>query len=150
MPRIVVRCQHSLVTERGFALRWIACERGEAATLASCPVMTRIKDARRFSGVSRVNVSGQQVPIASDLLLRLLGLAHLDRREAGRGLLIPRCSSVHTFGMRFSIDVHFLDARGVVIRTIEALGPRKLAWCRGADSVLELVIPGPGRDDRSQ
>ena len=42
----------------------------------------------------------------------LLGLAHLDRDRGGAGLLIPRCRCVHTFGMRFALDVVFLDPAG--------------------------------------
>jgi Uncharacterized ACR, COG1430 len=37
-----------------------------------------------------------------------VGLALADRPPDGRGLLIPRCASIHTFGMRFAIDVAFV------------------------------------------
>ena len=49
------------------------------------------------------------MPVATTVSSRLLGLALLRREHAGAGLLIPRCRSVHTFGMRFPIDVLFLD-----------------------------------------
>lgn len=112
--------------------------------------MAKNSEARRFSGVSRENVNGELVPVASGRLLRLLGLAHLDRERAGRGLLIPDCPSIHTFGMRFPIEVAFLDQRGDVIRTIEALKPRRVAWCRDARAVLELVRSAPGAGDLDQ
>jgi hypothetical protein len=52
-------------------------------------------------------------------------------------LLIPRCRSVHTFGMRFSIDVAFLDADGRVLRVARDVPPRRVVSCRGAAGVLE-------------
>jgi uncharacterized membrane protein (UPF0127 family) len=66
-----------------------------------------------------------------------LGLAHLDRGEVGPGLLIPRCSSVHTFGMRFALDLCFLDGCEVVAVRL-AVPPRRFAFCRRASAVLEL------------
>jgi uncharacterized protein len=68
---------------------------------------------------------------------RLLGLAWLDGLHEGAGLLIPRCRSVHTFGMRFALDVAFLDGEGRVLRRVEAVPPRRLLWCRSAAAVLE-------------
>jgi uncharacterized membrane protein (UPF0127 family) len=78
------------------------------------------------------------VPVATGFRSRLLGLAHLDLAEAGAGLLIPRCSCVHTFGMRFDLDLHFLDARGTVVAVRRALPPRRAAFCGGAAAVLEV------------
>lgn len=76
--------------------------------------------------------------MATTLRSRLLGLALLPSDRAPNGLLIPRCRGVHTFGMRFSIDVAFLDAEGGVISRVEAVRPRRLVSQRGAAAVLEL------------
>jgi len=38
------------------------------------------------------------------------------RRESAEPLLIPRCRSVHTFGMRFALDLFWLDEWGRVLR----------------------------------
>jgi uncharacterized membrane protein (UPF0127 family) len=83
-------------------------------------------------------VLGRQVRVATGLPVRLLGLSRLDREEAGEGLLIPRCSSVHTFGMRFPLDLWFLDAEGAVLLTRQGVPSRRLASCRHADAVLEI------------
>ena len=64
--------------------------------------------------------------VARSFRARLLGLAFLRRLPPDCGLLIPRCSSVHTFGMRFALDVVFLDGDGEVLR-----GPAR-TWRRGA------------------
>jgi len=94
--------------------------------------------APRLSPLSVVTVAGYEVRLARGFRARLLGLASLNREEAGGGLLIPRCSSVHTFGMRFSLDLYFLDREGAVVLTRLAVVPRRLAFCRRASAVLEL------------
>jgi uncharacterized membrane protein (UPF0127 family) len=75
--------------------------------------------------------------VAATARSRLLGLAWLDDLPDRCGLLIPRCSSVHTFGMRFALDVSFLDADGRTIGRRSAVPPRRILWCRGAAAVLE-------------
>jgi uncharacterized membrane protein (UPF0127 family) len=88
-----------------------------------------------------VEILGSTVPVATSLHSRLLGLALLSRGRAGAGLLIPRCRSVHTFGMRFPIDLLFLDAEGRVIELRRAVAPGRLMRCPGAVAVLELPSP---------
>jgi uncharacterized protein len=84
------------------------------------------------------------VPVAKDFRTRLLGLSRRDRAEAGAGLLIPRCSSIHTFGMRFQLDVFFLDAEGRVVAVHRRVPPRRVVWRRGAAAVLEIPSPQGG------
>jgi uncharacterized membrane protein (UPF0127 family) len=79
-----------------------------------------------------------EVPVATTRRARLLGLALLDRDGAGPGLLIPRCRSVHTFGMRFELDVLFLDRDDRVVRLCRDVSPRRVLRCPGATAVLEL------------
>jgi hypothetical protein len=76
--------------------------------------------------------------VAGGFRARLLGLAHLDRERAGAGLLIPRCSSVHTFGMRFALDLFFLDEAGAVLCTRRRVSASRVVSRRGALSVLEI------------
>jgi uncharacterized protein len=85
---------------------------------------------------------GRSVPVATGFRARLLGLALLDRAGAGPGLLLPRCSSVHTFGMRFALDLYFLADDGSVIEVRRAVPPRRFASCRGASAVLEVPAGG--------
>jgi uncharacterized membrane protein (UPF0127 family) len=68
---------------------------------------------------------------------RLLGLAFLDRLDADEALLIRRCRSVHTFGMRFELDLAWLDELGVAVRLDRAVPPCRIRSCRRARSVLE-------------
>jgi uncharacterized protein len=81
---------------------------------------------------------GFEFPVAIGFRSRMLGLAGLERAEAGEGLLIPGCSSVHTFGMRFPLDLVFLGSDGLPLAVRLAVPPRRLAWRRGASAVLEL------------
>jgi uncharacterized membrane protein (UPF0127 family) len=92
----------------------------------------------RFEKLPRRAVGGREVPVAIGLRARTLGLALLDREQAGPGLLIPRCAAVHTFGMRFALDLYFLDADGVVLVARRAVPPRRFVARRGADAVLEI------------
>jgi uncharacterized membrane protein (UPF0127 family) len=100
--------------------------------------------ARRLRGLPRRTVLGHRVAVAAGFRARLLGLAYMDRREAGAGLLIPRCSSVNTFGMRFALDVYFLDAEGRVLSVRRRVPPRRVLWQRGSAAVLEIPSPQEG------
>jgi uncharacterized membrane protein (UPF0127 family) len=92
----------------------------------------------RLRGLPIASVLGREVPVARGLRARLLGLAGLAPERAGAGLLIPRCRSVHTFGMRFPLDLVFLDGDGRPISSRRGVGPRRLASERRAAAVLEL------------
>ena len=77
---------------------------------------------------------------------RLLGLARLDRAAVpeGAALLVPRTRSVHTFGMRFALELTWLDAAESVVRVDPAVPPRRVRACRRARAVIERPAPGPG------
>lgn len=98
--------------------------------------------ARRLDRLPRRRVCGREVPVAIGRRARLLGLAGLAPAQAGPGLLLPRCASVHTFGMRFALDLVFLDGGGAVLAVRRGVPPRRLAWRRGAEAVLELPAAG--------
>jgi len=85
-----------------------------------------------------MTVLGREVRIARGPRVRLLGLARLDREEAGSGLLIPRCSSVHTLGMRFPLDLYFLGGSGEVLAIRRGVPARRLAFCGRARAVVEV------------
>jgi uncharacterized protein len=93
---------------------------------------------RRFAGLPHRLVADHRVPVAIGVRARLLGLALLDREAAGPGLLIPRCASVHTFGMRIALDVYFLGSDDEVLDVRRAVPPRRFVAHRGAVAVLEI------------
>jgi uncharacterized membrane protein (UPF0127 family) len=98
----------------------------------------------RLQPLPRRLVAGRVVPVAVGRRARLLGLAYLPREQAGAGLLIPRCSSVHTFGMRFGLDLVFFDGAGRRLGERKRVPPRRLVWCRGAAAVLEVPAAEDG------
>jgi uncharacterized protein len=93
--------------------------------------------ASRLESLPRRVVDGREVPVATGFRARLLGLALLDRDAAGPGLLIPRCAAVHTFGMRFALDVYFLGGDDEELIRL-AVPPRHFVAHRGAVAVLEV------------
>jgi uncharacterized membrane protein (UPF0127 family) len=55
--------------------------------------------------------------VARDRAARRRGLLHRDGLKGA--LVIERCRWIHTIGMRFAVDVAYLDADGVVVKTIQ-------------------------------
>jgi uncharacterized membrane protein (UPF0127 family) len=104
--------------------------------------------ARMSSAPLRV-VAGNEVPVAVGIRARLFGLALLDLEAAGPGLLIPRCASVHTFGMRFALDIYFLGSGDEVLEIRRAVPPRRFVAHRRAASVLEIpAFPARNRGEK--
>jgi uncharacterized protein len=78
-----------------------------------------------------------RIVVAESWRARLRGLAWKREPPDGWALLFPRCRSVHTFGMRFPIDVVFLDRRGWPIAIERGVRPGRLVTCRRAAVVIE-------------
>ncbi len=69
-------------------------------------------------------------------LIGLMGRKFLNEKE---GLIILKTSSIHTFFMRFSIDVIFFDKERKVIKIISNLRPYRISpWIWKAYGVIEL------------
>ncbi len=100
--------------------------------------MTAFASPLRFRRLPSVEVASRRLPVAVTLLSRLLGLALLRTERAGEGLVIPRCRSVHTFGMRFPVHVVFCDEWLFPISVRGAVGPNRVLRERGAAAVVEL------------
>ena len=78
---------------------------------------------------------------AKGFFQRLKGLIGRTALDEGEGLWMARCRAIHTFGMRFPIDVVFLDKRNIVVAAIKNLPPRRITRLYfNAESVLELPI----------
>lgn len=78
------------------------------------------------------------VRVACGFLQRARGLLLRPPLARDEALLIPRCASVHTFGMRYAIDIVFLDPLGRVLAVVERLTPWRVAARAGAAAVLEM------------
>ena len=84
--------------------------------------------------------------MAATARARLLGLAGLCVPPAC-GLMLPHTRSVHTFGMRFALDLIWLDGQDRVIRTDAEVPPNRIRTCRTARAVIEIPTKerGPNR-----
>ncbi len=88
---------------------------------------------------SKAVVIASNVKEAAGFVSRLMGLMGRDRLEKDEGLWMARCRAIHTFWMRFPIDVVFLDRDLIVKKTVKGLRPfRPVVSCRHAQGVLEL------------
>ena len=77
--------------------------------------------------------------VAARPFRRMRGLLGRSELPSDQGILLRPASSVHTFFMRFPIDVVFLDRDHVVVGIEPALPPWKTAGRRGARAVVELA-----------
>ena len=90
---------------------------------------------------TRATYLATELRIARTHWMRLRGLIGTDAAgfRAGQGLWISPCRGVHTWAMRFPIDVLYLDRERIVIHIEQTLKPWKFAAVRmSAASVLEL------------
>ena len=81
---------------------------------------------------------GRAIDVADTSSSRRVGLLKHERLESGTGLWILPCESVHTFFMKFPIDLVYLDKRRKVRKVRNAVPPWRLSACLLAHSVLEL------------
>jgi uncharacterized membrane protein (UPF0127 family) len=84
-------------------------------------------------------IVANRVTVASRRLERAVGLLGRTHLEAGEALWITPCHGVHTWFMRFTIDVLAMDADGVIVDAVSMLKPWRMRLPRpGSHSVLEL------------
>lgn len=79
-----------------------------------------------------------QAEVADTSKKRRSGLLKRQSLPQGEGLWITPCEAIHTFGMKFPIDVLFLGRDRTVMKLREAVPPGRIAVCLWAHSVLEL------------
>ena len=87
---------------------------------------------------TRQTVVATAADVADTSAKRRVGLLKHDRLEPGEGLWITPCESVHTFFMKFAIDLVYLDKRKKVRKVRHAVPPWRLSACLMAHSILEL------------
>jgi uncharacterized membrane protein (UPF0127 family) len=90
----------------------------------------------------QIHVAGRQLclaEVAENPWTRAVGLLGRKELPEGQGLWIRPCKSIHTFFMRFPIDVAYLAPDGTVVKTCSHLRAFRLSMGgRQAHSVLEL------------
>jgi len=78
------------------------------------------------------------VDVADTSAKRRTGLLKHERLDPGRGLWNTPCESVHTFFMKFPIDLVYLDKRRKVKKIRNRVPAWRLSACLTAHSILEL------------
>jgi uncharacterized membrane protein (UPF0127 family) len=92
----------------------------------------------------RTGVALPHVEVARTRAERRKGLLGRDGLAAGSALVLTPCNAIHTIGMRFAIDVAFIDRDGRVQRIVRALAPRRISLCLRAKATVEC---GAGQFD---
>lgn len=86
-----------------------------------------------------------QVEIAASFPARLKGLLGRKHMPPGSALIIKPCNSIHTWFMRFNIDVLFLDACGYILRVVHNMPPFRMIRVRGAVIAVEIPAGTAGK-----
>lgn len=77
----------------------------------------------KIINLSNNAVLADRARMADAFWSRLVGLLNRDSLEKGEALILRPANSIHTFFMRFSIDVLFLDKKGKVVGVIHVIKP---------------------------
>ena len=85
-----------------------------------------------------------QVEIAATRSTRRRGLLGRDRLDEASAMLLAPCTAVHTAGMRFPIDVVFVDRQGYAVKVVPNLRPWRIALSAGGRAVVEMAAGSLG------
>lgn len=100
----------------------------------------------RVRNVTRGIVIGDAIGLAQTSQQRTVGLLKHKELRPGEGLWIVPCEGVHTFFMKFAIDLVYIDRRNVVRKIVPNVAPWRLSLCLPAHSIIELpagsIAPG--------
>ena len=89
---------------------------------------------------TRNTVLAEAADVADTGAKRRTGLLKHEKFDAGQGLWIVPCESVHSFFMKFPIDLVYLDRKRRVRKTRKSMVPWRISACLLAHSVLELPV----------
>lgn len=92
----------------------------------------------RVLNATRGVVLGDSIEVADTSAKRRTGLLKHPSLTAGQGLWIVPCEAVHTFGMKFPIDIAFLNRKRRIVKVRQGVARRRMSLCLTAHSVLEL------------
>jgi uncharacterized membrane protein (UPF0127 family) len=90
--------------------------------------------------LSKSTVLGDRIEVADTSERRRTGLLKHTGLGAGEGLWIVPCEGVHTFGMKFAIDVIYVNRKKQVVKIRPNMVQRRISLCLTAHSVVELPV----------
>jgi uncharacterized membrane protein (UPF0127 family) len=88
--------------------------------------------------LTRQTVLADRLEVANHGANRRKGLLGRDGLFPGEGLWIKPCEAVHTFCMRFAIDLVYLDRKNRIRKVRSGVRPWRMSACLTAHSVIEL------------
>jgi len=94
----------------------------------------------KVRNLDRGTVLADAAEVADTSAKRRTGLLKHSSLEPGAGLWIAPCEAVHSFGMKFAIDLVYMDRKKRVRKIRREMVPRRLSACLTAHSVLELPV----------
>lgn len=92
----------------------------------------------RIHNATKGTLLADRAAVAATSAERRTGLLKRTALLPGEGLWIAPCECIHTFGMKFSIDVAFLSKKRKVIKVVSEIPKRRIALAVWAHSVVEL------------
>jgi uncharacterized protein len=115
-------------------------------------MMSFLRSLKAADGTARAIVNTRAGRVVADVVeaafdsqTRRKGLLGRDGLPDGHALVLAACNAVHTFGMRFPIDVVFVGRDGRVIKIVERLGGWRIAAAWDACATVELAAGGARR-----
>ena len=88
--------------------------------------------------LAKNTIIADKAELADSFLKRIKGLLGRRDFQKGQALIFKDASLVHTFGMRFTIDVLFVNRRNIVVAALEDLKPFRLSGIHPFSDVIEL------------
>lgn len=89
--------------------------------------------------ISKGNIIASRGRVADSFFTRLKGLIGREELDKNEGLCIKPCKGVHTFFMRFNIDIVFVDENGVAGEIVRNLKPNRVSkYISDTSYVIEL------------
>ena len=70
---------------------------------------------------------------------RLGGLLTINRLNINEALWIAPCNSIHTFGMKYALDLVYIDKQNTVCKVVRNIKPWHFSFCVKAKAVMELA-----------
>lgn len=93
----------------------------------------------KIVNLTRQTILADRAEVADSAATRNKGLLGRNGLEPGEGLWITPCQAVHTFGMRFTIDLVYVDRKKQVRKVCSRVAPWRMSACLSAHSVVELA-----------
>jgi uncharacterized membrane protein (UPF0127 family) len=112
-------------------------------------MVSRTKSKRIVNLTSNKDLA-TRARLADSFVTRLAGLLFSPPLQPGEGLVLQPCSSIHMFGMKFALDVVFIDKQSRVVGVVESIAPGQMSkYFPTAHACFELP-PGTISDTKTK